>query len=126
MMMAQPKSSIADVWFYVNPETEEIDAVYCFSLLGITERKNFDWEPISREESQIDDLLEDDIYQLDWDLDKKVMNDDFDFDNYDDITPESIKAYDRGELDLETLKKYSVLFRTGDSGVLPADMSEEE
>ena len=125
-MMAQPKSSIADVWFYVNPETEEIDAVYCFSLLGITERRNYDWVPITREESQIDDLLEDDIYQLDWNLDKKVMDDDFDFDNYDHITPESLKAYDRGELDLETLKKYSVLFRTGDSGVEPADMSEEE
>ncbi len=116
-MMAQQKSSIADVWFYVNPETEQIDAVYCFSLLGMTDRKGYDWEPISREDSEIDNLLEDDIYQLDWDAEKKVMTEDFDFDNYDDITPTVLKLYDRGELTLEALKDYAVLIRTGESGV---------
>ena len=114
--MAQPESSIVDVWFYVNPTDGSIDGVYCFSLLGMTKREDKDWVPVTREESGIDDLSSDEIYQLDWDRDIPVdMTEDFDFDSYENNTPEAVKLYDDGTLTLDQLKNYADLIQAGPS-----------
>jgi hypothetical protein len=111
--MAQPTSSVIDVWFYVNPETQAIDAAYCFTPLGILDRVDSDWAPTTREDSRIDELSGDDVYQLDWSADKSiVINDEFDFDNYDSITPKALKLYDSGELTLDVLKENAELLRS--------------
>jgi hypothetical protein len=115
MKMVQPKSSIADVWFYVNPSSQEIDAVYCFSPLGMTTRENYDWQFTRREDSKIDQLPADDIYQLNWESDETPMTEDFDFDSYDAVTHAALKLYDRGELTLDELKKYASLLVSGES-----------
>jgi hypothetical protein len=115
--MAQPKSSIVDIWFYVNPETEVIDGVYCFSLLGITKRQDKEWVPVTREESGINDLSGDDVYQFDWESDDTVMTEDFDFDSYDENTPDPVKLYDEGSLTLEELQNTSDLIMSGFSEV---------
>lgn len=115
--MAQPKSSIVDIWFYVNPETKNIDGVYCFSLLGITKRQEKVWVPVTREDSGINEMYGHAVYQHDWDSSTKIMTKDFDFDSYDDVTPEPLKLYDNGSLTLEELQKTSDLIASGFSEV---------
>lgn len=110
------KSSILDVWFYVNPENESIDSVLCYFPLGVSKRENSDWTFTSNEEAGVyGELSSHDVYQLDWDTDQKVIDDSFDFDSYDDANHEAIKLFDKGELDLETLKNYAELIYSGGS-----------
>jgi hypothetical protein len=101
------KSSIVDVWFYVDPQSESIDSVVCWFPMGMSVREGGDWEISSKEEAGINDKLsKHDVYQLDWDTDPLVIDDSYDFDD-----PENehaaIKMYDKGELTLESLMEYS-------------------
>lgn len=108
------KSSILDVWFYVNPETQVVDAAICYFPLGISKRVDSDWEFTTKEEAGLyTDLAKHDVYQLDWETDQKVIDDSFDFDNYDDANHEAIKLFDKGELTLEALKGYSEFLYSG-------------
>jgi hypothetical protein len=117
-------SSISDVWFYVNPENEQIDAVLCYFPLGMSIRQGKDWEITTKEDSGIYDVLTDhNVYQLDWDSDTKVIDDSFDFDNYDDVTHIALKMYDNGELNLAELKKYAELIYTASTA---EDMPQAE
>lgn len=112
------KSSIVDVWFYVNPTTEVVDAAICYFPLGISKRVDSDWEFMTKEEAGIyGELVGDDVYQLDWETDQKTIDDSFDFDNYDDANHEAIKLFDKGELTLDALKNYSeLIYRGADLG----------
>lgn len=111
---------ISDVWFYVNPETEKVDAVFSVFFLGITKRVNKDWEFIRREESGMDaELAGHDIWQLDWSKDEVEMTEDFDFDDYNLITPTPVKTFDEGTLMLEELREYATPVRA--SMELPTD-----
>lgn len=101
------KSSIIDVWFYVNPESEAIDQVVCWFPLGMSVREGGEWVISSKEEAQTNEkATTHDVYQLDWDTDPLTIDDDFDFDDADNEHI-AVKMFDKGELDLETLKKYS-------------------
>ncbi|NBU22551.1 MAG: hypothetical protein EBS38_01335 [Actinobacteria bacterium] len=101
------KSSIIDVWFYVNPETEAIDQVICWFPLGMSVREGSDWVISSKEEAQTDEkATTHDVYQLDWDTDPLTIDDDFDFDDPDNEHI-AIKMFDNGELTLEKLEEYS-------------------
>ena len=101
------KSSILDVWFYVDPQSESIDSVICWFPLGMSIRKDSDWEISSKEEAETDELQKThDVYQLNWDTDPLTIDENFDFGDPDNEHT-AIKMYDRGELTLETLKEYS-------------------
>ncbi len=110
------KSSIIDVWFYVNPETSAIDSCLCYFPLGVSKREDSDWTFTTNEEAGVyTELAKNDVYQLDWDTDQKTIDDAFDFENYDDANHEAIKLFDKGELTLDTLKKYAELIHSGNS-----------
>lgn len=101
------KSSIVDVWFYVDPESESIDQVVCWFPLGMSVRANSDWEISTKEEAGTEEKASThDVYQLDWDTDTLVIDE-----SYDSTNPDNdhiaLKMYDKGELTLEELKKYS-------------------
>ena len=101
------KSSIVDVWFYVNPETESIDSVVCWSPMVMTVRKDKDWEITSKEEAGIyDELSKHDVYQLDWDTDPLIIDESYDFEDYEN-NHKAVKLYDEGELTLDILKDHS-------------------
>ena len=111
------KSSIIDVWFYVDPESENIDAVVCWFPLGMSIRKDSDWEISSKEDVGTDKLqATHDVYQLDWDTDPLTIDENFDFGDSDNEHA-AIKMYDKGELTLVILKEYSerILSATGDT-----------
>lgn len=111
------KSSIVDVWFYVNPESESIDSVICWFPLGMSVREDNDWTITDKEEAGINDkLAKHDVYQLNWDTDPLTVTDDYDFDDYEN-NHEALKLYDRGELTLEKLEEYSekILSAPGDT-----------
>ena len=100
---------VTEIFFYINPETGEIDDVLCFDVLGISYRYDFEWEVCSLEDSGLDDELRDHIvYKHLWDTDEVEMTLDFDFEDYDLITPEPVKLFDRGELTLELLEPYAI------------------
>jgi hypothetical protein len=111
------KSSVIDVWFYVDPQSESIDSVICWFPLGMSIRENSDWEISSKEEAETDRLqTTHDVYQLDWDTDPLTIDDNFDFGDPDNDHI-AIKMYDKGELNLESLEKYSekIMSATGDT-----------
>jgi hypothetical protein len=101
------KSSIVDVWFYVDPETESIDSVICWFPLGMSVRTDSDWQISDKEEAGIyDRLAKHDVYQLDWDTDPLIITEDYDFDDYEN-EHKAIKLYDKGELTFDILKDHS-------------------
>ena len=111
---------ISDIWFYVDPETGSVDAVFSVFFLGITKRVDKDWEFVRRVESGMDtEYASHDIWELDWDTDEVEMTEDFDFDDYDLITPTPVKLFDEGKLTVDELKNYARLIRTSNS--LPLD-----
>lgn len=110
----------SDIWFFLNPSTEKVDAVFSVFFLGITKRVNKDWEFIRRVESGIDtELADHEIWQLDWETDEVPMTEDFDFDDYDLITPTAVKSFDIGYLGIDELKLYAQ--RILSSSELPYD-----
>lgn len=95
--------------FFVEPESEKIDAVYAFSPYGMTVRRDSDWFGTTRAESGINDKTGHIVYTLDWDK-VPVPDGEVDF-----LDPEALQLYDRGELTLETLKEYADLMYDGTS-----------
>lgn len=111
------KSSIIDVWFYVDPESKNIDSVICWFPLGMSVRTGADWEITDKEEAGTIELQKThDVYQLDWETDPLTIDENFDF-NDSDNEHIAIKMYDKGELTLEKLEEYSekVLSPAGDT-----------
>jgi hypothetical protein len=114
-------NGISDVWFYVNPETESVDAAFYMFPLGISMRQNKDWEFMRRDETGIDSTYAGhDIWELNWDADEVEMTEDFDFDDYDLNTPTALKMFDEGTLTLESLKEYAKPYRTS-KGFVPSE-----
>lgn len=82
-----------DIFMFVNPKTGIVDEMYSVHPFGLSRRENGDWGPITREESNLDDLENNRIYELDWATDYAALDDDTvdddeehggvrDFDNY--------------------------------------------
>lgn len=98
-------NSMVRVFMYVNPTTTNVEKVMCYTPFGISERADSDWEPTTREESGIDDLSADKIYELNWDTDFLPMDADDE-----DKEHAAIALYDGGTLTEEDCKKYGVLY----------------
>lgn len=97
-------NNIVDILMYVNPETQKIDKMVCFTPFGMTERVGADWEPTSREESGINDLSADRVYLLDWDTDYIPASE-----VEDDAEHIAVQMFDDGSLDEDGCKKYGEL-----------------
>lgn len=120
------KSGLIDVWFYVNPETESIDSVVCWFPLGVAVRQGKDWEITNKEELGIyDKLSKYDVYQLDWDTDPLVIDEDYNFDDYEN-EHKAIKLYDNEELTLDILKNHSEKIITGSEYSSEKDLEVED
>lgn len=113
--------NLINFWFYVNPETQEVEKAFNFFPLGMLAREDGDWVYTSREDSGIDEMTGYQVYDLDW---SRVEDTDIP-DDYtdDDITPEVVKMFDRGELDVDTLKQYADLLYDGTD---TEELSDEE
>lgn len=105
-----PKNGPVELVFYVDPQTEEVDAVFSFTVLGMTERLDSDWEDISPEDSGLYDEYASHLgYVYNWDSEPVTIDENFDFDDYELVTPTPLKMFDKDELTLEELKKYATL-----------------
>jgi len=104
------KEDLVEIVFYVNPQTNEVDDAFSFTPFGMFYRLDNDWEFVTPEDSGLyDELANHKGYSLDWDTDEVEMSEDFDFEDYDSVTHEALKLYDKGELTLEELRKYATL-----------------
>lgn len=87
--------------FFVEPSSQEVDAVYCISPFGITVRHNSDWHYTALETSNILNRQESTIYELDWGkvpvLEEAV----------DEFDPEALVLFDQGGLTEDVLKNYA-------------------
>lgn len=100
---------LVEIFFYIDPDTKEIDDVLCFGPFTIMYRYDFDWDDCTLEESGLDDELKNHlVYKHIWETDEVEMTLDFDFDDYDLVTPEPVKLFDRGELTMELLAPYAL------------------
>lgn len=118
--------SLVDLWFYVNPDTQVVDKVLCSHLLGVNIRENKDWSAILPADSDsTTDPANYQIYAYDFDNadDSSNIDDSFDFNDYDAITPAPLKSYDNGSLTLDDLKNYANLIYDGTQGQ-PTDSEE--
>lgn len=119
-------NSLINVWFYVDPEAESINAVICWFPLGMSIRQDSTWTITTKEESGVTDMLTNShIYALNWESDELLIDENFDFDD-----PENehiaVKEYDKGTLTLESLKKYSDLVYSGPQGEFDEDLEIED
>jgi hypothetical protein len=95
-----------DVYMYVNPETRVVDEMYCIHPWGLSRREEGDWAPITRDESNLDDLEDHYVYDLDWSTDYAAIDDDS---VDDDEEHAAVTAFDNATLDEEGAKKYGIL-----------------
>lgn len=96
--------------FYVDPQTESVDGVFSFTDFGMFDRIESEWEYVLPEDSGLYDEYANHLgYVLDWSTDTVTIDENFDFDDYETVTPTAVKLFDKDELTLETLKKYANL-----------------
>jgi|SRR6056297_2418797 len=104
------KEDLVDIVFYVNPQTNEVDDAFSFTPFGMFYRFENDWEFVTPEDSGLyDELANHKGYSLDWDTDTSVAPEGSDFYDYEVMTHEALKLYDKGELTLDNLRKYADL-----------------
>jgi hypothetical protein len=96
-----------DVFMYVNPQTRNVDELYCVHPFGISRREDGEWEPISREDSNLDDMEGHTVYELDWSTDYVAVEDATEEDE--DREHAAIMAFDTDTLDEDAAKKYGIL-----------------
>lgn len=95
---------IITVFMYVDPATQEVDKVACFTPFGMTQRVGSDWEPTTRAESGIDELVDHKVYTLDWSTDFLPMDAEDDGSEH-----AAIELFDTGVLTEDDCKKYGKL-----------------
>ena len=101
------KNELVNFLFYVDPQTELVDAVYAFSPFGMSVRKNSDWVGVNRPQSGIDDRVGHRFYTMDWDKVPRIESAVEEFD------PEAVKLFDQGGMTEEVLKEYATLAYDG-------------
>lgn len=94
-------SDVVIVDMYVNPSTSKVEKITCITPFGMTERTGSDWEPVSRDESGIDDLSTYKVYRLDWDTDFIPLDSD-----EPDRDHAAIELFDKGNLTESDCQKY--------------------
>lgn len=99
-------NNLIDYWFVVDPETSKVEKILMLGPLGLLDRADSDWSVISRADSGIDENTTSKIYSYNWASDTDPLPDDF---TEDDLTPEVIKMFDRGELTESDLEDVAFL-----------------
>lgn len=88
-----------DIYAYVNPETREVEAVWAYSLLGISEWSLEDdgWVTVPGDDERIVDTQDYVTYKVDWDNDE----------SFDKKTNESlvVDMFSKGTLNEDYLKE---------------------
>ena len=100
---------LLEVHAYINPQTNIVEAMYSFNFLGMCERINSEWEPITRNQSRLNEFSRFIDYKIDWDSgeDDSLVSDS----DPDEEWPEheGVEAFDAGALDADAIKKYFIL-----------------
>jgi len=92
--------NIMDIWFVSDPATENVEQVLLVGPLGMQRREDVNWVYMPKGDSTLDSMTGMDIYQYDWDSDTSELPDNY---TEEDLTPESVKMFDRGELTISDL-----------------------
>lgn len=95
---------IITVFMYVDPDTQEVDRVACFTPFGMTQRVGSDWESTTRAKSGVDELTAHRIYTLDWKTDALPMDAEDDGREH-----AAIELFDNGILTEADCQKYGKL-----------------
>lgn len=94
-----------NIYAYVDPESREVDAVWAYSLLGISERnaETAQWETVAGDDERILDTQDFITYKVDWDNQ----------DSFDKKTNKSlvVDLFDKGELTEEYLKDNAIFVK---------------
>lgn len=97
-----------DVYFYVDPDTKNIDGVFAYHPLGISIRAEDDWQFVRRANTELDKFLAThEAYLLDWDTDYVALEDTNDDEPLEEH--KAIQMYDKGELNIDNLTDYAKL-----------------
>ena len=92
------------IYMYVDPSTQTVEKMVCFTPFGVTERIDSDWVPSSRAKSGIDSLTGDKVYLVDWDTDFVPMDAEDDGGEH-----KAVQLFDEGNLTEEACKQYGKL-----------------
>ena len=102
--------NIMDIWFVSDPSTSNVEQVLLVGPLGMQRRADVDWLYMPKGDATLDSMTGMDIYQYDWSSDKSELPEDY---TEDDLTPEPIKKFDRGELTISDIEGVSTLIYEG-------------
>lgn len=102
-----------NIYAYVDPTTREVDAVWAYSLLGISERnaETETWDTIPADDERVLDTQDFVTYKVDWNNES----------SFDKETDESlvVSLFDKGELTEDYLKA-SAIFVKDENGKKPS------
>ena len=99
-------NNLIDYWFVIDPASSKVEKILMLGPLGLLNRENSDWSVISRADSGLDESTEAKIYAYDWTSDSDPLPDDF---TEEDLTPEVIRMFDKGELSESDLEGVAFL-----------------
>ena len=97
-----------EVYFYVDPNTRNIDGVFAYHPFGISIRSGEDWLFVRRSDTRLDDFIKShETYVLSWDSDYTPLGDTNDDEPLEEHV--AITMYDKGELNYKNLTDYARL-----------------
>lgn len=105
--MPEHAPGLFDVHLYINPKTLAIEGMFAFTFMGIAERVDRDWLPVTRSETRLDEFTRFIDYEIDWDIGSVPISDvpDGEFPEEHPI----VLAFDDNKLTWELIKKFCFL-----------------
>ena len=102
------------IYAYVDPSNGEAVSLFVSTPIGLTVRKNGDWE-LPEGQSEVDTLTHGfDCYKLNWDKNLEEVPKDVP-DDYDD-EHEAVYEFDKGQLNLGNILKYfDLAYKAGEA-----------
>lgn len=101
-------SEFASIYIYVNKETDAVEAIFTFNLIGMGIRKDSDWDMVTRQDPVVDKYINSgdyDVWKVDWDKEPIIDADPADESAWDH---QLVQAWDKGEtIDKSMLEKYA-------------------
>lgn len=103
------------IYAYVDPENGKVVSLFVSTPIGLTIRKDGDWE-LPGTQADVNKVTQGyDCYKLNWDKNLENIPKDVP-DDYDD-EHEAIYEYDNGDLNLSNIEQYFDLAYTADEGI---------
>lgn len=104
--------NLIDIWFVANPDTQKVEQILMLGPLGMSKREGQTWKYTAKEDADLESMTGMKIYDYDWSSDKDDLPDNF---TEEDLTPESVKKFDGGDLSISDLDGAAELLYDGTS-----------